>query len=130
MIQIEITSSDGPEFIGSWEFHWNKITLGGPKGLKFSSMVHAPITLSIYKGKYVLFESEHYKDSVELNGRKVSFPFVVPVGGEVKTKFFTLKIFKFSESKHESLEDKYKKLSGEINLNSPEANFIKMILEE
>jgi hypothetical protein len=130
MIQFEITQSDGPEFIGTWDFHWNKIILGGPKGLKFSSLTHPPITLSLYKNKYILFEALNFIEQVLLDGRKVTFPFVVPINSEVKTKYFTLVIRKFSLSQDESLEHHYKMLSAELNLNSPEANFIKKILEE
>ncbi len=129
MLQIEVTQSDGPEFIGIWEFQWNKIVLGGPKGLRFCSLIQPPITLSIYKNKYVLFESEHYVDGVWLDGRKVSFPFVVPLKGEVKTKFFTLIIRKFSLSQYDSLEENYKKSSSTMDLHSIEASFIKKILE-
>lgn len=130
MITFEIIASDAPQYIGSWEYNWNKITIGGPKGLHFCSITHAPITLSIYKSKYILFESTHFYDSVLLNNRKVSFPFVAPIGSQIQTKFFTLIIKNFSESQYESLEDIYKKKSSEVNLNSPEANFIKKILEE
>lgn len=130
MIQCEITHSDAPEFIGVWDFHWNKIVIGGPKGLKFSSIAHPPITLSVYKKKYILFESLNFIDHVYLDNRKVSFPFVVPINGVVTSKFFTLVIRKFMSSQDESLEDRYKSLSSQLQLNSPEANFIRKLLEE
>lgn len=130
MISFEILRSDSPHFLGQWDFDWNKIVLGGPKGLRFCSLVHPAITLSLYKGKYILFEAEHYKDSVTLEGRKVSFPFVAQKGNIVETKFFQLMVMSFSESTYESIDSYYKKMSDSIDLKSQEAQIIRKILDE
>lgn len=130
MILLEVSHSDAPQFIGQWEFNWNKIILGGPKGLRFCSLSHPPITLSIYKKKYILFEAEHFIGSLSLNGRKVNFPFVAPQGGKVELKYFTLIVRKFQESQYESLEEIYKRRSNEIGIQTPEGNLIKNLLDE
>ncbi len=130
MITLQVTHSDAPQFIGQWEFNWNQLILGGPKGIRFCSLSHPPIRLSIYKKKYIHFEADHFIDPVHLEGRKVSFPFVAPLGAKVELKHFTLIIRKFQESEYESLEDLYKKKSVDINLQSSEAAIIKNLLDE
>lgn len=130
MITLEIMNSDLPFQIGVWEYHWNKIAIGGPKGLHFCSTTHPSISISIYKSKYLLFESEHFIDHVTLNGRKVSFPFVAQQGNIVETKYFTILIKFFSEEKFEKIDATYKSLSDSIQLGSPEAELIKKILDE
>lgn len=130
MITLEITHSDAPQFIGQWEFDWNRLTVGGPKGIRFCSLSHPPIRLSIYKKKYIHFEADHFIDAVQLDGRKISFPFVAPLGSKVEFKYFAIIIRKFNESEYESLEQLYKKKSAEISLQSPEAIIIKSLLEE
>jgi hypothetical protein len=130
MITLEISHSDSPQYIGLWEYDWNKLTLGGPKGLRYCSLSHPPIRLSIYKKKYIHFEADHYVDSISLDGRKVSFPFVAPLGSKIEFKYFTLIIRKFQESEYESLETLYKRKSKDIDLQSLEAKMIKNLLDE
>lgn len=130
MINIEIKDSDLPYQIGTWEYNWNKIVIGGPKGLRFCSTTHPPITISIYKGKYLMFESDHFIDPLTLDDKRVSFPFVAQQGNLIVTKFFTLYIRSFSETHFEKIDSLYKKLSESIQLNSPEAELIKKIMEE
>ena len=130
MIKIEVTHSDLPMYLGTWQYEWNSITISGPKGLRFSSNTHPPIKISLYQKKYLICESEHFREVIFVQGRKVNFPFVVKNGEEIKNKYFTLVIQGFSESSYSNLENKYKELGDKLNLDSQEAKIIKTLLED
>lgn len=130
MISWHIIHSDHPDFLGEFDFHWNKIILGGPFGLMLSRMNHPPIEVSIYKEKYLLFSGEHFSAPFWVNDKKTSLPFVATLNHKVRCQFFELQVTAISLTDAKTIEEVYKEKNKLITRESIEAQILQSIFKD